>query len=87
VHFKEVTRFGSYDGDGSSQRMSDVEVQLRDIRGPRRGGDLPIDRVPRFEDDPLAGMDSGDRRDVRMPAVVADLGLVGESLRAIDPDS
>ena len=55
--------------------------------GGRHGGlDLAVQRVARFERDLFALADFDDRRDVRMIAVVAEMGLRGERLSPIDAD-
>ncbi len=55
--------------------------------GGRHGGlDLAVERVARFERDLFALADFDDRRDVRMIAVVAEMGLRGERLSPVDAD-
>ena len=74
---EEISRLGSFDVDGSSEGVGEVEIQLRQVSRPSRFGDLPVDRVPAFEDDAFARTDASDRRDVGVPPVVAHLRLFG----------
>ncbi len=85
--FEQIARLGAVDVHRTGERVRNVEVHRGDVGGGRAGGDLAIERVQRLENDPLARLGTNDRRDIGMPAVVADRRLLRQRLGAIDADS
>src|SRR6185503_6502075 len=84
---EQIARLGSLDVDGSREGVGYVQVQLRQVGRFGRGGDLPVDRVAALENDAFARTDASDRRYVGVPAVVAHLRLIRQTLRTIDTDA
>ena len=75
LDLKQITWLGSIDVDRPGQRMDHVQVDLADLLCRRSGRDLAVQRVPGFERDPIAGVDSQNRGNVRVPAIVAGMGF------------
>ena len=66
--------------------MDDVAVHGGDRLDRRRGADLTVEGVAGFDDQRVAGADTGDGRKVGMPAVVPRRRVVAERLAAVDSD-
>jgi hypothetical protein len=64
--------------------MDDVQVDLADVRGRRSRRDLAIQRVAGFEHYPIALVDPQNRRNVRVPPVVAGVRFGLKGLGCID---
>jgi hypothetical protein len=72
--------------DRPGQRVDDVEIRCahRLQRGVRTH--LPVEGVARLEHDLVARLAANNRRDVRMPPVVARVRLLQQGLGSVDAD-
>ncbi len=83
---EQVARFCVLDPDRAGQRMAGFLILSLEIGGCRLGADLPVARIARLQDQLLPRRNLEDGRDVGVPAVMAGLRLVLETLAAVDPD-
>ena len=67
--------------------MDNLRIHPQKISGHDARTDLTIRRIARLENDFLQRLDFENRRDIRVPAIVALIRLFGEPLRAIDQDA
>ncbi|GEM_PF-3870208 len=84
--FEQIAGHRALDENRPGQRMHGADLERGEIGDRRRGPDLPVKRIARLQRDLLAFADFDDRRDVRMVAVVAGAGLLGEALASVDTD-
>ena len=86
LDLQHVAGLGALDEDRPGQRVHDARVDTGKVGVAHPGPDLAVERVARLQRDLLALADFGDRRDVGMVAVVADMRLGGERLCPVDVD-
>ena len=86
LDFEEVARLCALDVHRAGERGPDLGVQTCQICLSHGGLNLGVGGVAGFEDNFLARIDLDDGRDVGMPAVVSELGLLFEALGAVDGD-
>ena len=83
VNFQQIARFSTFDERRPGERVNHAQIYRGDLFGPRLGSHLTIQTVPRFQDDAIAWRGMDDRRNVRMPPVVAGLGLFSKRFGAV----
>ena len=86
LNFQQVARLGALDVDRTGEGVSDLGIEAGEVGAGHARLDLGVGGVAGFEDDFLAGVDFDDWQDVRVPAVVAELGFLLEAFRAVDGD-
>jgi hypothetical protein len=85
LDLEDVAGLGIVDVYRAGQRMDHVEVGRADRLSGGLRAELSVQAVPRLQDNLIARVAAHDRRDVRMPAVMAGLRLLGQRLRPVDP--
>src|SRR5262249_2525917 len=88
LDLEQIARPGAPHEHGSGQRVDGPRVHLGyAIRGDRWPEQLDIAAVTRLEHHLFALSDLEDRRNVGVPAIVSGLGLVDQTLAAINLDA
>ena len=80
---QKVARLGAMHTDRSGEKVNDAEIDIADIVGGIVVLDEAAGPVIGLHHEIFAGLHPLDDRDIRMPAVVNELVLVGDSLRSI----
>ena len=80
LDFQHVARHRALDENRPGQRVHDARLDRGEIGGGHAGLDLAVERVAGLQRDLLAFADLGDRLDVGVVAVVADMRLVRQRL-------
>src|SRR5262249_10561475 len=83
---KDVARCSTLDQNRPGQRVYRAGIERWKIRDRCLWLDLAVECVSRFQRHFFTFADFDDRRDVRVKAVVAQVGLMGEPLRPVDAD-
>ena len=85
IHDKQIARFGTLHTHRTAQEMHDAQVDIANIGGRIVILDEAAGPVIAFDDKVLTRLDRGDHWNVRMPAIVNHVVVVG-GLRQVDLD-
>ena len=86
LDLEQVARLGPVDVHRAGERVDDVQVGPGHRLQGRLRAHLAVEGVPGPQHHLVPGVAGHQRRDVRVPAVVAGLRLLGEGLGEVDPD-
>jgi hypothetical protein len=83
VDHQEVARLGAFDVEGPAEDVHAGQRRMANVVGRVVVLDRAVEPLAAVGAEDVSGLDRRDRRDVRVPAVVADQGLVRELLRVV----
>ncbi len=83
VHDQQVARSGALDRDRAAEDVDAGQPDVTDVVGGVVVPDLTVGPVLALDPEHVSGPDRDHGRDVGMPAVVANLGLLVEGLRQV----
>src|SRR5262249_58620392 len=84
VHDEQVARLGALDGEGAAELVNGQQRGVQDVIGGIVVDDGSVEPFPTVDPEAVSRLDGGHRRNLRVPAVVAQLLLILELLGRIE---